>query len=416
MTGQPRSTVLEPATAIRWEGHHRDSAEYRRILVALLCAGVATFAQLYSPQPVLPLISRGLTVPPADAALTVSAATMGLALGVLPWSWAADRYGRLPMMKVALVAAAAAGLVVPLLPTFHLILAARVVEGLALGGVPGVALTYLTEEVHRPHVAGAAGTYIAGTSLGGLAGRLIAAPVAGLAGWRVGVLTVAALSTVATLVFALLVPAARGYQRHPDARAAIVLRATAANLRRPAMLVLYGQGFLLMGGFVAVYNYLTFRLEHAPFNLAPAVTSLLFLAYLSGTVSARYTGPLIGRLGRHRVLIASIVVMIAGLAITLGNKLWLIVPGLVVFTAGFFGAHATASGWSSARATTGRAQSSSLYNLFYYVGSSLIGWLGGLAYTAGGWAAVVLLVGALALVSAAWAAIDALADRRVARP
>ena len=149
-------TVVSASVDTRWEGHLRESAEYRRILVALACAGVATFAQLYSPQPVLPLISRGLTVPPADAALTVSAATMGLALGVLPWSWAADRYGRLPMMKVALVAAAAAGLVVPLLPTFHLILAARVVEGLALGGVPGVALTYLTEEVHRPHVAGAA--------------------------------------------------------------------------------------------------------------------------------------------------------------------------------------------------------------------------------------------------------------------
>ena len=37
-----------------------------------------------------------------------------------------------------------------------------------------------------------------------------------------------------------------------------------------------------MGGFVAVYNYLGFRLSGEPFSLPATLISLIFLAYLSG--------------------------------------------------------------------------------------------------------------------------------------
>ena len=46
------------------------------MLLALLCAGVATFAQLYSVQGVLPLMAAELGVDAARAALGVSAATL----------------------------------------------------------------------------------------------------------------------------------------------------------------------------------------------------------------------------------------------------------------------------------------------------------------------------------------------------
>ena len=52
-----------------------------------------------------------------------------------------------------------------------------------------------------------------------------------------------------------------------------------------------------MGGFVACYNYLTFRLEAAPLGLSTTVTSLLFLAYLAGTVSSPLAGRLSDRFG-----------------------------------------------------------------------------------------------------------------------
>ena len=167
-----------------WEGHRRGSPAYRRILIALLGAGIATFAQLYSPQGILPLIASDLEVDPSRASLSISAATTGLAVSVLPWSLVADRIGRVTAMRIALVSATVLGLCMPWCPWFDLLLGVRVLEGVALGGIPGVAVTYLSEEIDRTHAAVAAGTYVAGTTIGGLAGRLIAAPIADATDWR----------------------------------------------------------------------------------------------------------------------------------------------------------------------------------------------------------------------------------------
>ncbi len=135
------------------------------MLVALGAAGVATFASLYAPQGVLPLISRDLGVDPAQAALTVTAATTALALAVLPWSWVADRLGRLTALRASICAATAFGLLVPFAPTFELLLGLRVLEGAALAGLPALAVTYLHDEVHLGHSAVAVGAYISGTTV-----------------------------------------------------------------------------------------------------------------------------------------------------------------------------------------------------------------------------------------------------------
>lgn len=76
-------------------GHDLGSPVFRRMLVALVCAGIATFAQLYSPQGVLQMISADLSIRAEQSALTISAATLGLALAVVPWSFIGDRIGRL---------------------------------------------------------------------------------------------------------------------------------------------------------------------------------------------------------------------------------------------------------------------------------------------------------------------------------
>lgn len=384
-------------------GHERGSAGYRGVLVGLAAAGLATFAQLYSVQGLLPELAADFGITAATAALSVSAATLGLAAAVIPWSAAADRFGRLPVMRTAIVAAVVLGLLVPLAPDFPALLLLRFAEGAALGGIPAVALAYLSEEVSPVHAAVAAGTYVSGTTIGGLAGRIVAAPIGEYANWRIGVAVVSLLAAAAAVVFMLAAPRQRGYEprRRSDGGPGLGAR-LAVNLRSPRQLVLYAQAFLLMGGFVAVYNYLGFRLGMAPFNLPQALASSLFLAYLAGTWSSRAAGKAAGTLagGRRTVLLVSTAVMAAGLAVTLLQTLPAVITGLVVFTAGFFGAHAVASGWVPVLAKTGRAQASSLYNLAYYSGSSLLGWAGGFFFQGSGWAGLAGFVGVLMALAA----------------
>ena len=238
-----------------WTGHTRGSAAYGRLLTALFFAGVATFAQLYSPQAVLPLISADLGVGAADAALLVSASTVGLAIGVIPWSALADRIGRVKAISISVTTATLVGMLVPFAPTFELLLAGRFAEGLMVGGVPAIAVAYLTEEVDPVHAARAAGTFVGGTTIGGLLGRLVSSPVAEMAGWRIGVFTVAVICGFAAMGFVKLAPEPRGFtpaSRRGDNPEGSLGQRLGANLRSPRQLVLFAQGFLLMGGFVAL--------------------------------------------------------------------------------------------------------------------------------------------------------------------
>lgn len=388
-----------------WEGHLKGSTAYRRILAGLALAGVATFAQLYSTQAVLPLMASELHITAAEAALTISLATVGLAATVLPWSFVADKIGRVRAMAIGIAAATVLGLLVPMAPTFPLVLGLRALEGMALGGIPAIAIAYLNEEVNKVHAAVAAGTYVAGTTLGGLAGRLLAGPVGELWGWRAAALAVSILATVSAALFLLLVPKPRRFTPSSAGGFRGAMKTLLGHSSNPRLLALYVQAFLLMGGFVAVYNYLGFRLHAEPFGLPATVVSLIFLAYLSGTVSSRWGAGLSMRIGRRTVLLAGIATMTAGLGLTLWDNIAAILAGLVVFTGGFFAAHSIGSGWTGTIATSGRAQAASLYNLSYYLGSSIIGWAGGLAFQSFGWTALAWTVIALGCTTAVITAI-----------
>lgn len=380
------------------------SPAYRRLLVALFFIGVATFAQLYSPQGLLPLIAADQQVSADAAALMISAATLGLAIGVIPWSYIGDVRGRKPAMVAAVSLACLFALASVAMPSFELALIMRGIEGFMLGGVPALAVAYLSEEVHPRASVVAAGTFVSGTTVGGLSGRLIAAPVGEQFGWEYGILAVTALAVGCVVAFLRWAPRAQGFVPSPFRMRAAVTALT-ANLRVKELWIIYLQGFLLMGGFVAMYNYVGFHLAGEPFGLPLWLVSFVFLAYLAGTWSSPRAGRLAARYSRKQVLLGSSGVMFAGVALTLVPHLLAIVAGTVVFTAGFFGAHSVAAGWAGVRAVGGRAQSASLYNLGYYAGSSIFGFLGGTFLALAGWPGTVGMVLGLVAVATALAAV-----------
>lgn len=371
---------------------------YRRLLVALFFIGVATFAQLYSPQGLLPVIAEDLAVSPDQAALMISAATLGLALGVIPWSYIGDAMGRKQAMLLAISLACVFAALTVAMPSFGLALVMRFIEGFMLGGVPALAVAYLNEEVSVRVAAIAAGTYISGTTIGGLAGRIIAAPIGEQLGWQAGMLSVTGIAVICVLVFLCTAPKAAHFTPGTTGLREAV-SALLGNLRSPALWVIYTQGFLTMGGFVALYNFLGFHLAAPPFSLPIWLASFIFLAYLAGTLSSPRAGALASRYGRKPVLITGNLVMMAGTAATLVPNLWVIIFGTVVLTAGFFASHAVASGWAGARAVGGRSQSASLYNLGYYGGSSVFGFLGGTFLHLAGWPGTVAMVLVLTAVA-----------------
>jgi YNFM family putative membrane transporter len=165
------------------------------------------------------------------------------------------------------------------------------------------------------------------------------------------------------------------------------------------MLCLFGVAFLSMGSFISLYNYIGFRLLASPYSLSQSVISLIFLVYFLGSLSSAMMGRLMRRFGRRFVIRGTIAAMACGALLTLPDSLICIVAGVAVFTCGFFGVHSIASGWVSRRATSYRAQATSLYLFSYYLGSSISGTLGGFFWVTYKWAGVSVMI-CLLLVAA----------------
>lgn len=378
-------------------GHARGTAGYRRLVGAIWAAGVGSFTLLYAPQALLPLISQDLRVSPSTAALVVSVATGTLALALVPMSALAERVGRTRLMTVALTAAAVLGLIAPLAPSVELLLAVRALQGVAIAGLPALAMAHVSEQVQPGAVGAAMGLYVAGNTMGGLSGRLLSSTVADVAGWRAGMGAVGVLALACVVAFRLLLPPPT---TPPPVTGRGVLRAhLVRHLRDKGVRRLCLTSFVMMSAFVTVYNFLGYRLLQPPFQLSQTLVGLVFVTYLAGTLTAPSAGRLGDRVGPGGLLLGGVLLALAALALTLSDALPLVLLGLVLFTVGFFGAHTSASGMVGTRVRAGRSQASALYLLAYYAGSSVGGWVGGLAYERGDWPGIVGYVAGLMLVA-----------------
>lgn len=374
-------------------------AEYRRITLALFLAGLATFALVYCTQPLLPLLVDDFAVTPAASTLSLSVTTIGMGVALLFFGPLSDALGRLTLMRVTLLAAALAGVAAAFTPTWEVLLLLRALVGVAVAGLPAVAAAYLREEIAPSWASVATGLYIGGTALGGMFGRLLTGVIADLAGWRVALGTIGAMALTIALLLGLLLPPARRFVATP-----LHHRELAANARRMlfdrGLVTLYAIGFVSMGGFVAAFNGLAFRLVTPPFSLSVGMASLVFVTYLLGSFSSPWAGRLATRFGSRTVVPAALLVFGAGVAITLIDHLVAVVIGVGLITFGFFAAHGTTSAWVSARAANkgrGTGLAGALYLAFYYFGSSVFGSLAGWAWSAGGWPHVATLTGVLVL-------------------
>lgn len=370
----------------------RGTPAYRRATFAIFCAGLSTFASIYCVQPLLPLFALHFGVSAASSSLTLSLTTLALALCMLVAGSLAEALGRKPVMAVALGVSGVLGLACAFVDSWPVLLVLRTGVGVALSGLPALAMAYVGEEFDPPSLPSAMGLYIGGNALGGLAGRLLSGGLADLGGWPLAMGGIAMLSLVSLAIFAWLLPPSRHFKPQPLSLRGL-LGNFATHLRNPSLRTGFALGFLLVGGLVAVFNYVGFRLAAPPFGLSSTQVGLLFSAYLVGSYAARKAGAMVGRFGARRVVQAGIALMLAGVAALATPWLAGAMLGLGLLAGGFFAAHAVVSGQVGQRAQGAKAQAASLYLCTYYLGSGVLGYAGGVLWQHAGWMALLAGVG-----------------------
>ena len=216
----------------------RGTAEFRRANLALFAAGFATFVQLYCVQPLMPVFAAEFGVSAAASSLSLSLTTLILAPMLIVASSLSEAGSRKAVMALSLVASSALAFVAAVAPNFTWLLLARALEGVALSGVPAVAMAYLGEETHPRSVGLAVGLLIAGNGFGGMAGRFAAGVITDFASWRVALFVLGLIGLLSAVLVWRTLPPARHFRAD---RAGAPSRYSPMNAMRSMGLSLPGQ-------------------------------------------------------------------------------------------------------------------------------------------------------------------------------
>ncbi|WP_115720488.1 MFS transporter [Gallaecimonas mangrovi] len=376
----------------------RGDKDYIKAGFALFLLGFASFSLIYCVQPLLPSFANSFGLTPAQSSLALSLTTGLLAFSIMLAGAFSQALGRRGLMFCSMLLAALLNLGASMAPSWHSLLLARALEGFVLGGVPAVAMAWLAEEIHPDHLGKTMGLYVGGTALGAMIGRVGMGLMTEFTSWRIALGVLGVLCILSAVGFILLLPPSRNFERKPGFNIGFHLQSWGSHLRNLRLVRLYFIGFLLTSIFVTLFNYATFRLAGAPYFLSPTQISLIFLVYAFGVASSSIAGRLTDKLGRKGAIGLGFLLMLSGTLLTLFAELPLVVLGVVLVTSGFFISHSVTSGTVGPVAGRNKGHASSLYLLFYYMGSSLIGSAGGWFWLHGGWGAIVGLTAGTALL------------------
>jgi MFS transporter, YNFM family, putative membrane transport protein len=376
----------------------RGSRAFWKVNLAIFSAGFSVFLLMYAVQPLLPIFAREFHINAATSSLALSLTTGCLAVSMLAIGAVAEGWSRKPLMSVSLLSAALLTLLSSVIHEWPMFLLIRAIEGIAIAGLPAVAMAYLGEEIHPDDVGVSMGLYVGSGALGGMTGRLLTGLMTDLFSWRPTLAAIGGLGVAATAIFSVSLPASARFQPRSLSMATLVA-SYKAHLHDPVIRALMIEAGIVLGTLVTVYNYSSFRLLAPPYLLSQTAVGSVFGLYVFGFFSSSLMGILSHRLSRPLLLRCGLATMMLGVGATLLRPLPVVIIGIGLVTIGFFGSHSVASSWVGLRAREGKAQASALYLFFYYMGASIAGSVGGFFWSAYGWWGVAAFLTVLLIVA-----------------
>lgn len=363
---------------------NEERKRFWRIRFCMLLSGLSVFAQLYLFQPLLEDLSHSFQVSAVDSSLAVSFTTTGMATGLFLLAFKADEISRKRLMGLSLIVSSLLTLVSAFVSIFPLFLLVNFLKGLVLSGVSAVALAYLSEEINPAVMGAAISLYLSGNTMGGMGGRIAGTLLAGWADWQVAVGVIGLVSLLLGALFVRMLPASSHFR--PSAFP-VRKRLTQMSrfLRNPQLMGIYVVAALSMGVFVSVYNYISLLLESPAYGLSHQMLAGVFLIYVAGVAGSMLMGRLSDRYNPYILLRYSLLLLLLGLCTLLIPSLVGIIVGLGILTFAFFSVHTMASRIVAIRGVEALSSATSLYWLFYYAGSGLLGSATGVWLMNHGW-------------------------------
>ena len=362
-----------------------------------MLAGMCTFLNVYSTQPLLPLLRETFHASELAVSLTVSATIFATALTAPFIGMIAERRGRKKVIVPSLFLLTIPTALAATSTSLGALIFWRFAQGLFVPGVIAVMLAYVNEEWAGRGVGRAMSSYVTGTVIGGFLGRFLSGLIATHWHWRATFLVLAALNLIGAVLVRAWLPLAKNFVRAEHLRQ--VLDHARQHLRNPRLLANFGMGATALFALVGCFTYANFYLAAAPFHLNSAQLGSIFLVYLLGVVITPQSGRFLDRFGFRHTTFLYCAMMIAGLLLTLVKSLPVVIAGLAIFSSGVFIAQAAATVQTGAIAGRARSSAAGLYVAFYYLGGSVGATLTDVFWRWKGWPGCVAMLGGVSLVS-----------------
>lgn len=371
-----------------------------RVLNLMAFVVFATSLFMRSADPVIPQIATGLDVAPSTAALLTTAFTLPYAL-VQPLMGAlADTFSKTRLMTVCLLILGLASVAGGFAPTFEILIASRVVAGIAAGGLFPIAMAFTGDQVPMRQRQVAIGRLLFAAMSGNLLGASGAGVVGDLVGWRGVFFATGAIDLVA---LALVIPGFREFAETPkrfDMSTFIPnYRAVFSN---PLAKYCFGAVFVEAIFLFGVFPYMA-TLLHTEGVTSASIAGIVLGGFSVGALA--YTlmvSWLLRHVGERRLMAAGGMVMALGLIVIALRLPWpLELANFIGIGFGFYMLHGCIQVNVTELAPTARASATAGHSSFFFLGQALGPVVYGIGLRNGG-VTPLLLVGAVALTATGW--------------
>ncbi|MBF6182221.1 MFS transporter [Nocardia otitidiscaviarum] len=278
---------------------------------------------------VLPEVATDLDVPLSSAGMLITAFALGVVCGGPPFAVLSLRWPR----RTALVATQgvfAASIALGLFGDYTVLLASRVVAGIAYAGFFAIASVTAIGLVTPDRTARASGVVVSGLSVAMVAGGPAGTLLSHFTGWRGGFWAVVVL-TLAGIIGCLLGIPAAAQASVPHTGAAVTREL--ATLRKPMLWVVWSVTILTTAAYMITFNYLAAMLADITGMAEVWIPAVLALFGIGAFVGLSIGGRISDR--RPHLALGTGAVGIALLSVLLTAAMstaWMVVP--VVFLLG----------------------------------------------------------------------------------
>lgn len=364
---------------------------------AFFLCGFAAFINLYSTQGILRELALAFNVSAERAGQGVSATTLAVAI-IAPFvGMLAAPFERRKAIACAAVLSALPAAWAAHAGSFAAFLAARFAAGVLMPFIFAISIAFVGERYGRDGAAEVGALFVAGTTLGGFAGRFVTNGLTATLGWRYALDVDALLCLVAGLAIYAGLPASHAAARAEHAGEGAAPSHWKALLRAP-LLASFGVGACVLASQVATFTFAGLRLARAPFAFTTAGIGAIYAVFLVAVVVTPISGRLARRRGSRALALAAVALGIAGALLTLSANVTAILAGLALGSTAVFVEQASANTFISQRAAAARSTAIGVYLSCYYLGGSLGSVLPVPAWHRWGWAGcVAFVIGAQAL-------------------